>query len=97
MNGLGRPQLRLVQGGLANSMDQQAAAPPIPVARLLSDVVAAAEALAACLLMPGGVEAIDTGTESGRLTLALLDAVHDLDTVQAGLPLGAELPIRTLF
>jgi len=75
----------------------QLTAPPIPVARLVSEVVLAAEALAACLLLPGGVEAIDRSTESGRLTLALLDAVHDLGRVQAGLPLGAELPIRTLF
>jgi hypothetical protein len=67
------------------------------VTRLLSSVVDAAHALAACLLLPGGVEALDLGTEKGRLTLALMDAVQDLDRVQAGLPLGAELPIRTLF
>lgn len=96
MTGPGRPQLRLVQGGLANSMDQPAA-PPVPVARLVSGVLAAAEALAACLLLPGGVEAIDPGTEVGQLMLALLDSVHDLDRVQAGLAIETELPIRTLF
>jgi hypothetical protein len=97
VSGLGRPQLRLVRGGLASPMDQPPVVPPPPVARLVSGVVDAAQMLAACLLLPGGIEALDPGTETGRLTLALLDAVHDLDRIQAGLPLGAELPIRTLF
>lgn len=97
MSGPGRPRLRLVRGGLAESTDQPSIALPPSTARLASGVMEAAQALAACLLSPGGVEAIDRATECGRLTLALLDAVHDLDRVQAGLPLGAELPIRTLF